>query len=126
MTQDNNSLEAKINALSMRIGNDVNLADPQAGKATASTLLYVDSNQKLAQGDVPFPVVLAAGSTDTSFSAMSIKGSATGSANELMHLTLVKGANATATIAGYTRITVTDAAGVITTGAYYMPFYTLA
>ena len=126
MTQGNDSLEAKINALSMRIGNDVNLADPQAGKATASTLLYVDSSQKLAQGDVPFPVVLAAGSTNTGYSSMSIKGSATNSDNDLMHLTLVKGANATATIAGYTRITVTDAAGVITTGDYYMPFYTLA
>jgi len=125
-TQDGNSLEAKINAMGVRIGNDVNVADPSGGKATASTPLYVDASQKVASGDLPMTVVLAAGVTDTSFSAMSLKGQATGTPNDLMHLTLVLGANATATIAGYYRVTVTDSAGVITTGAYYAPFYTLA
>lgn len=125
-TQDNNSLEAKINLVGLRIGNDVNVADPSGGKATASTPIYVDANQKFASGDLPFVLPLAAGVTDTSFSVINVKGQATGTANDLMHLTLVAGANATATIAGFYRVTVTDAAGVITTGAYYAPFYTLA
>lgn len=125
-TQDNNSLEALVSAKGLRIGNDVNVQDPSGGKATASTPLYIDSSQKLASGDLPFTIVLAAGSTNTGFSVTSIKGSATGSAADLMHLTLVAGANATSTIAGFYRVTVTDAAGVITTGDYYAPFYTLA
>lgn len=126
-TQDNNSLDAKIDGLnrvrlaSNVVGEDVGLNSA----ATASQPLYVDSSSKLASGDIPFPLVLAAGSTNTGYSLTSLKGSATGSANDLMHLTLVKGSNATATIAGYYRVTVTDAAGVITTGDYYAPFYTL-
>lgn len=127
MTQDNNSLEAKINALGgIRIGNPVRVADVGLDTlATASQPIYVDSSSKVAVGDLPFTLALAAGSTNTGYSLMSFKGSATGSADELMHLTLVKGSNATATIAGYARVTVTDAAGVITNGDYYAPFYTL-
>lgn len=122
-TQDNNSLEAKINAIGLKVGNDV-LASTGL-PTTASQLLFVNANKQLAQGDLPFTVPLAAGVTDTSFAAMSVKGQATGTANDLMHLTLVAGANATATIAGYYRLTVTDSAGVIVTGDYYAPFYTL-
>jgi hypothetical protein len=127
-TQDNNSLEAKINALGgIRVGNSVVDADVGLNSlVSASQPIYVDSSSKVAVGDLPFVLPLAAGVTDTSFSLLSLKGSATGSANELMHLTLVAGANATATIAGYYRVTVTDSNGVITTGAYYAPFYTLA
>lgn len=93
---------------------------------SASAPLYVDSNSTLATGNIPFALPLFSGVTSTSASVISIEGSATGSANELMHLTLVAGANATATVAGYYRITLTDDAGVITSGAYYAPFYTLA
>lgn len=95
------------------------------GIATASKLIYVDANSKLASGGLPFAAPLISGVTSTSASVLDVEGSATGSADELMHLTLVKGANATSTIAGFMRITVTDDAGVITNGAYYMPFYTL-
>lgn len=92
----------------------------------ASTPVYINSSSVPVSGALPFALQLSAGATDTSFSAASITGSATGSADELMHLTLVKGANATAVIAGYYRVTVTDNAGVITSGAYYAPFYVLS
>jgi hypothetical protein len=127
-TQDNNSLEAKINNSTggIRVGSNALVADVGLNSlVSASNPIYVDSSSKVAVGDLPFPLVLAAGSTNTGFAVASIKGSATGSANELMHLTLVAGANATAVIAGYYRVTVTDAAGVITSGDYYAPFYTL-
>jgi hypothetical protein len=87
--------------------------------------VYIDSSSNIQAAALPFPIPLSAGATDTSFSVATIVGQATGTANDLMHLTLVKGANATATIAGYYRVTVTDSAGVITTGDYYAPFYVL-
>lgn len=92
----------------------------------ASTPIYSDSSGNMQAGSIPFVFPLAAGSTSTAYSVASITGQATGSADELMHLTLVKGANATSTIAGFYRITVTDSAGVIVSGDYYAPFYTLA
>lgn len=93
---------------------------------TASKPVYIDASSVPQAGNIPFVFPFSAGATDTSYAVAAIIGSATGSADELMHLTLVKGANATATIAGYYRVTVTDSAGVITTGDYYAPFYTLA
>ena len=127
----------------VKIGADVYAAD-NSSAASASAIPYIDSNSKLAStvvtaskpvyidsssvpqtGGFPFAVPMIAGASSTSASVVSIQGSATGSADELMHLTLVKGANATATIAGWYRATVTDDAGVITTGDYYVPFYTL-
>lgn len=97
-----------------------------ATEITASKPVYTDSNSVPQTGSIPFAIPLAAGATDSGFSTLSISGRATGSANDLMHLNLVKGSNATATIAGYYRVTVADAAGVITDGDYYAPFYTLA
>ena len=137
------SLDAKINALGLKVGNIVLGSDGTEG--TASTLLYVDSSKKLAQGSavtasspayvdsssalqagpMPFAIALSAGANDSGLSTWNIHGRATGSADELMHLNLVAGANATATIGGYVRTTITDDGGVITDGAYYIPFYTL-
>ena len=92
---------------------------------TASKPVYIDSSSVPQTGGFPFAVPMIAGASDTSAAVMTVQGSATGSADELMHLTLVKGANTTAVIAGYMRATITDDAGVITTGDYYVPFYTL-
>ncbi len=93
---------------------------------TASTPVYINSSSVPVSGSLPFALPLAAGATDSSFSTFNISGRATGSADDLMHLNLVLGSNATATIAGFTRVTVTDAGGVITDGAYYIPFYVLS
>ena len=128
----------------VKIGADIYAAN-NADAATASAIPYIDSGSKLAAttvtaskpvyidsssvpqtGALPFANPLSAGATDSSFSTWTITGRATGSADELMHLNLVKGANATSTIAGFVRTTITDQAGVITDGDYYVPFYTLA
>lgn len=120
------SVKAELEAGKMKEGNSV--VDENNALQIGTDLnapMYVDGNSNLQVGGFPFPVQMFAGVTSTSNSVATIEGSATGSANDLMHLTLVAGANATAVIAGYYRVTVTDDAGVITTGAYYAPFYTL-
>ncbi len=104
----------------MKVGN--NVVDATSIPVGTEAPMFVDSSGKMAAS---LPVVMATGANNTGIAIMSLKGSATGTANDLMHLTLVGGANATATIAGYYRMTVTDAAGVITPGDYYAPFYTL-
>lgn len=119
----NEAIQSQIESRGMKEGNTVKTATGAINTNDASTPLYNDSNATLQAGAFPFAVLFNAGSTITS--VLDITGSATGSANDLMHLTLVSGANATATIAGYYRVTVTDSAGVVTTGAYYAPFYTL-
>lgn len=121
-TQDNNSLEVLIRQASMlgklMYDNNNNLLSTPAP-------LFVNSSGQLSSS-VEVPYILSTGAATTATSVLAVRGQATGSANDLMHLTLVKGSNATATIAGYMRITVTDDAGVIVTGDYYAPFYTLA
>lgn len=119
----NEAVQAQIESRGMREGNTVKTSSGVINTSDASTPLYNDSNATLQAGAFPFAVLFNAGSTITS--VLDITGSATGSANELMHLTLVSSANATATVAGYYRINVTDSAGVVTSGNYYAPFYTL-
>lgn len=123
MSETADGVKQQLDQQSMTVGNIVRGSDKLPN--TVSVPMYVDSGSKLAAGGFPFAVPMIAGATDTSASASSIRGSSTGSANELMHQTLVIGANATAVIAGYKRITVTDDAGNIANGAYYEPFYTL-
>lgn len=120
-------LKQEIDQGRMREGNQVQDQDgtPQTG-TDLNAPMYVDLNSQLQIGGFPFALQLFGGVTNTANSALTIEGQSTGAANDLMHLTLVSGANATATIAGYYRVTVTDDAGNITTGAYYAPFYTLA
>ncbi len=123
-TPSTDGLKQEIDAGKLKVGNilvDTN-GFPQTG-TNLSTPLYLDSSSTLQVAPIAFP--LTAGAVNTANSVLAITGQATGSVNELMHLTLVSGANATATIAGYYRVTVTDSAGVVTTGAYYAPFYTL-
>lgn len=118
------AVNQQIESRGLREGNPIKTAN--AGASTASSPLYVDSNSKLAVGGFPFAVSLLAGVTDTSFSALSITGQSTGTAADAMHQTLVSGALASFTAAGFVRVTVTDSAGNITSGAYYVPFGTLA
>lgn len=122
----NEAVQASIRGAAMREGNIVLDLDgsPQVG-ADLNSHMYVDTAGTMQVGAFPFAVQAFAGVQNTANSAISIEGQSTGTANDLMHLTLVSGVNATATIAGYYRVTVTDDAGNITTGAYYAPFYTL-
>lgn len=88
---------------------------------TASQPMYVDSASKLATGGFPFAVPLISGTVDTSFSAMAITGASTNTANDIFHQTLVDGASVTTfTKTGFIRVTVTDSAGNITSGAHYI------
>lgn len=120
----NEAVQSQIVQRGLKVGNSIHVQTSGAA-VVGSQQVYADASGQLAVGGLPFVASFLAGVTSTANSVMTIEGSATGSANELMHLTLVSGANATATIAGYYRATVTDDAGVITTGAYYVPFYTL-
>ncbi len=120
-TPSDDGLKLEIDAGKMKVGNTI--VDANGFPVTASMPIYSDSTSSLAVGS---PLPLFTGIANTGVALLALRGSATGSANDLMHLTLVSGANATATIAGYYRVTVTDDAGVVTTGSYYAPFYTLA
>lgn len=120
------SVKAELEAGKMKEGNSVVDENNALQVGTdLNTHMYVDGNSALQVGGFPFAVQMFAGVTNTANSVATIEGQSTGTANDLMHLTLVSGANATAVIAGYYRVTVTDDAGNITTGAYYAPFYTL-
>lgn len=119
----NEAVQASIEARGVRVGNTVKTA--AGGVAVASTPFYVDTNSQVATGNIPFPIPLFAGATDTSFSALSVSGSATLSANEIMHQTLVQGSAGSLTTTGFIRVTITDNAGNLTNGAYYIPFGTL-
>lgn len=115
------AVHAEVEAGRMKVGNIV--AGANGAAITTPSPLFISAAGVLAAS---LPVVMYTGATNTGISMLSLQGSATNTANDLMHLTLVKGANATATIAGYYRVTVTDDNGVITNGDYYAPFYTLA
>lgn len=124
-TQDGNSLEALVNSKGLKVGNQV-LASTGL-PATASTPLFVDANNQLNAAGFPFAVPMIAGATSTSAKVFTVEGSSTGSVNELYHQTLVQGSVAsTLSVQGLMRITVTDDAGNITNGDYYVPFGTLS
>lgn len=118
----NEAVQSQIVQRGLKVGNSIHVQTSGAA-VSGSQNTYVDANGQLAVG--AFPFAIATNANATSNSIFSFEGQSTGTANDLMHLTLVSGANATATIAGYYRVTVTDDAGNITTGAYYAPFYTL-
>lgn len=100
---------------------------PAGVAVSASTPVFVDSNSNLQVGNIPFSMPLMAGVTSTSATVVSVEGSSTGSANELMHQTLVAGANVTTfTSGGFLRVAITDDAGNITNGSYYIQFGTLS
>jgi len=118
-------IESLVNTIGLKVGNTVNASTMLP--TTASTPLFVDSSSKLGTGNIPFAMPMFAGTTDTSFSAMSFRGQATLTANDIMHQTLVAASGVTTfTSAGFIRVTVTDDAGNITNGSYYMQIGTLS
>lgn len=94
--------------------------------ATASTPVFLDSASVLTAAGFPFAVPMIAGVTSTSASVMTIEGSTTGAAATSMIQTLAQGASGSLTTAGFIRITITDDAGNLTNGQYYIPFGTLS
>lgn len=89
---------------------------------TGANAMYMDSNSALATGPALPLTVTSAMATTTSLLSLSA-ATQTGS---LTNTFVASAQVTTATIAGYIRITVTDTAGNLTTGGYYMPIYTIA
>lgn len=115
-----------INNSKMQIGDKVSKT-ANGGTATASVPLYSDSTSTLAVGGFPFAVPFIAGATNTSAAAFNIEGSSTGSADQIFNQTLVSGANVTtATKQVFVRVNVTDDAGNITNGNYYLQLSSLS
>lgn len=126
-TSSLDALKAELDAGKMQEGNAV--VDANGVYQTGNDLsapMYVDANSTMQVGGFPFALQLLAGLTDTSFSTLNIQGQSTTTANDMMHLTLVAGSNGTFATAGWARVAVTDLAGNITTGNYYIPFGTLS
>ena len=116
-TQDNNSLEAVINAGKMKAGNPV-LNSSGAVAATQVSQLTTDSSGNL-QVTTHLPIV---GETTTS-KLFEFTGTATA---DVLTQTLVAGATVTtATKAGFIRVGITDAGGVMTNGSYYLEVFTI-
>ena len=123
-TESNDSLNAKILAMRLQIGNEVLGSNGLVG--SPSMLLYADSAGKLAQGNIPFMVPLHAGVSNTGYSVMEIKGYSTLTDNDIMHQTLVAGAGVTTfTKTGFIRVNIIDSAGNITDGSHYIQIGTL-
>lgn len=124
--QSADDLENQITATGLTVGNTVRQGSANL-PVTPSLPLFADSNSNLNAAGFPFSVPFLAGVTSTSNSFASIEGSSTGTANDLMHQTLVLGANVTTfTSQGFARVTITDDAGNITNGQYYVQFGTLS
>lgn len=120
-TQSNDSLEAKINALGLKVGNQVLSATGVA--ATASVPMYIDSDSRLAQGAIPFAVPITPSASTAKF--LSLTGAAT---SDVMTTNVVvdgAGGATTFTKKAYIKITITDTGGVATNGDYYIQVGTL-
>ncbi len=119
-TPDGVRLEIRENALVM--GNpvkDLNLLPLVLLKG-----LYADANGNLASA-APFPLVVTSAEATTAAIA-DIRGASTLSATGPMTNTIVAAAAMTTfTSAGFARVAVTDAAGNVTAGNYYIQFGTL-
>lgn len=117
-TPSNDSLEAKINALGLIIGNQVLAAAKTP--ATASQVMYIDSDSRLAQGAIPFAVPITPSAATIKF--LSLTGAAT---SDVMTTNVVvdgAGGATTFTKKGYIKLTVTDSNSVLTSGDYYLQF----
>ena len=120
MTQDNNSLEAKINALGMIVGNQIPGSDLNA--VTSSRQLWVDSDSRLASG-IKQPFALGASQSTVTSPLFTISGKAEA---DVLTNTLVAGASVTtATKAHFVRVSVTDDNSVVTAGDYYIELFTI-
>lgn len=83
--------------------------------------LWVDSNSVPHAGEFPFAVPLHSGVVNTGSSVLDIKGSSTLTANDIYHQVLVEGSQVTTFGSQvYIRVSVTDEAGNITDGDYYI------
>lgn len=80
----------------------------------------------LVSGAADFTKVSFYGITDSGAALLDVTARATETADVSLLTTLVKGAAASLTTVGFMRIDLVDEGGVLTDGAYYIPFGTLA
>jgi len=136
------AVREEITANSLKAGNPVKKSTGAAATAnsllygdsssnletaamTASKPVYVDSSSVPATGAIPFsmPITMA---TSTSGTFLTLTGYSSLSGVNNLGLTLVAGGTASFTIVGFTRVSLVDSGGNITTGDYYIPYGTLA
>lgn len=119
-TPNSDGLKQEIDAGRMRVGNQVQLASGLP--AAVSAPLATDASGNLAAGT---PLVMAALTTAVAF--LDFTGQSTGSADEMMHNTIVAGANVTTwTKTGFIQVNITDSGGNVTNGKHYIQFGTLS
>lgn len=115
-TQDNNSLEARINAIGLKVGNEVLGTDSLV--STPSANLITDSSGKLS-----LITTLASRQSTVTLPAFSISGKAVA---DILTNTLVTGASVTtATKAGFVRVAVTSDDDTLSGGSYYIELFTI-
>lgn len=121
-TQDNNSLEAKINALGLIVGNQILGAPSNPVPTTASRQLWVDSDSRLGAG-LQQPFALGATQSTSTSPLFTLSGKAVA---DVLTNTLVTGASVTtATKAGFVRVNVTSDDDTLTGGSYYLEIFTI-
>lgn len=120
--QSNESIQAEFalnKAGRMAEGNVVLDSNGDAVTASAGPL-YVDSNQKMKSGDLPYELKFS-GVTNTASAVLDLQAASTVSADELMHGTFVSGASVTTfTKTGFIRVKITDDGGNLTDGYHYI------
>lgn len=120
MTEDNNSLKDRIEALGLVLSNQVLGSDKNA--TTPSRQLWVDSDSRLASG-IKQPFALGATQSTITDALFTISGKAS---TDVLTQTLVGGASVTtATKALFVRVSVTDDNSVVTAGDYYLQLFTI-
>lgn len=119
-SQSNDSLEAKINAMGLVVGNQVLGSD--RNPTTASRQNWVDSDSRLAAG-IQQPFALGAAQSTITGPVFILSGKAT---SGILINTLVLGSDVTtATKAAFLRVDVTDDNSVVTAGSYYLELFTI-
>lgn len=119
MTESNDSLRARIDAIGMIVGNQV-LASTGL-PTTASRQLWVDSESRLASG-LQQPFALGAAQSTITSPLFTISGKAQA---DVLTNTLVAGASVTtATKGAFVRVDVTDDNSIVV-GSYYLELFTI-
>lgn len=119
-TQSNDSLEAKINALGLVIGNQV-LATGTLLPSTASRQVWVDSDSRLAAGTQQ-PFAMGATQSTVGGALFTLNGK---SVSDILTSTIVTGASVTtATKGAFVRVDVGTDDGTVV-GSYYLELFTI-
>lgn len=120
-TQDGNSLQARIEAIGLKIGNEV-LESSTNLTTTPSRQNWIDSSGRLAAG-IQQPFALGSAQSTITSAQFILSGKAT---SAILTNTLVLGSDVTtATKAAFVRVDVTDDNSVVTAGSYYIQLFTI-